>query len=43
MYRLDGRELLVKTFGVGEGDEPMLFRISTEEVREIEDAVVFDG
>ncbi|KAM3074467.1 hypothetical protein ACMFMG_002729 [Clarireedia jacksonii] len=43
LYRLDGRELLVKSFGVSENGEPVMYRITTDQTREIETAVIFDN
>ncbi len=42
MIRLDGRELLVGSYGIIDLEEPQLYRISEEEVHQIEDAVTFE-
>lgn len=42
MIRLDGRELLVKSYGIVDLEEPQLYRISEEDVYEIKDAVTFE-
>jgi hypothetical protein len=45
MYRLDGRELLVKTLGVGDDDDDgnaKLYRISEGGPLKIEEAIAFN-
>lgn len=41
MYRLDGRDLLVKSFGVSDDGSAKLYRISRSGVLEIEEAITF--
>lgn len=43
LYRLDGRELVVKAFGIRDVDDSRLYRISTTETREIIEGVIFDA
>jgi hypothetical protein len=42
MYRLDRRELLAKSFRIGDPGNIKLFRISEAGIMEIEEAIVFN-
>lgn len=41
MYRLDGRQLVVKSYGISTPTSTQAYRITEQDAQEIEDAIVF--